>query len=103
MHFGFRAVPTGDHPPERSDSEGVIAAGEYGGGTVIAWDEGGYRPLTDGPFAQALEHGHASFRLDGSKLYGGCPLTRPRGGPDRMGCSTTLTPWIDMSASRLDA
>ncbi|MFD8077430.1 DNA polymerase ligase N-terminal domain-containing protein [Streptomyces sp. NPDC059718] len=68
MHFGFRSVPTEDHPPERADSKGVLAAGEYGGGTVIAWDEGGCRPLADGPFARALEHGHASFRLDGSKL-----------------------------------
>ncbi|MEU1620327.1 DNA polymerase ligase N-terminal domain-containing protein [Streptomyces sp. NPDC005722] len=76
------AVPTEDHPLEYADFEGVITAGEYGGGTVIVWDEGGYRPLTDGPFAEALEHGHASFWLNGAKLHGGYSLTRTRGGPD---------------------
>ncbi|MFD8412350.1 hypothetical protein ACFV2Q_11420 [Streptomyces sp. NPDC059650] len=34
------------------------------------------------PFADALERGHASFRLDGRKLHGGYSLTRIRGGRD---------------------
>ncbi|MET7802029.1 DNA polymerase ligase N-terminal domain-containing protein [Streptomyces decoyicus] len=79
------AVPTEDHPLEYRDFEGVIAAGEYGAGTVIVWDEGSYRPLPGkkGPsrtFSEALERGHASFWLDGSKLHGGYALTRFRGG-----------------------
>ncbi|MFI0904463.1 DNA polymerase ligase N-terminal domain-containing protein [Streptomyces sioyaensis] len=80
------AMPTEDHPLEYRDFEGVIAEGEYGAGTVMVWDEGSYRPLPgkkgrSRTFSEALEHGHASFWLDGSKLHGGYALTRFRGGP----------------------
>lgn len=80
------AMPTEDHPLEYREFEGVIAPGEYGGGTVIVWDEGTYRPLTHDrrnrptSFAEALEQGHVSFWLDGRKLRGGYALTRFRGG-----------------------
>ncbi|MER6359068.1 DNA polymerase ligase N-terminal domain-containing protein [Streptomyces sp. NPDC001634] len=82
------AVPTEDHPLEYEDFEGVIPEGEYGGGTVIVWDRGTYRPLSHDrhgrpvPFEEALERGHATFRLDGSKLHGEYALTRFRGGKD---------------------
>ncbi|MGW7516382.1 DNA polymerase ligase N-terminal domain-containing protein [Streptomyces sp. NPDC054796] len=82
------AVPTEDHPLEYREFEGVIPSGEYGAGSVIVWDEGTYRPLTGegtgggkrapASFAEALERGHASFRLDGAKLRGGYALTRIR-------------------------
>jgi DNA ligase D-like protein (predicted 3'-phosphoesterase) len=78
------ALPTEDHPLEYRTFEGVIAPGEYGGGTVIVWDQGGYRNLSKDragreiPLARALEHGHASFWLDGAKLHGGWALTRIR-------------------------
>lgn len=79
------AMPTEDHPMEYRTYEGVIAPGEYGGGTVIVWDQGGYRNLSrdrrsgaEIPFARALERGHASFWLDGAKLHGGYALTRLR-------------------------
>ncbi|MFF7713253.1 DNA polymerase ligase N-terminal domain-containing protein [Streptomyces sp. NPDC087659] len=80
------ALPTEDHPLEYADFEGVIAPGEYGGGTVIIWDEGTFRNLTEDrhggevPMAEALERGHASFALHGRKLHGGYALTRT--GPD---------------------
>ncbi|MEV0535227.1 DNA polymerase ligase N-terminal domain-containing protein [Kitasatospora sp. NPDC050463] len=83
------AMPTEDHPMEYADFEGVIAEGEYGAGTVIVWDEGTYRSLaTDRhgreiPFDQALEAGHASFRLHGRKLHGAYALTRIRRGGQR--------------------
>jgi DNA ligase D-like protein (predicted 3'-phosphoesterase) len=79
------AMPTEDHPLEYREFEGVIARGEYGAGTVIVWDEGTYTPLERIrrgrriPFAEALEKGHASFRLYGSKLHGDWSLTRFRG------------------------
>ncbi|WP_370415968.1 DNA polymerase ligase N-terminal domain-containing protein [Streptomyces fradiae] len=79
------AMPTEDHPLEYRAFEGVIAPGEYGAGTVIVWDEGTYRNLSEDrhgeevPFAEALDAGHASFWLDGRKLHGGFALTRIRG------------------------
>jgi bifunctional non-homologous end joining protein LigD len=76
------AVPTEDHPLEYRDYEGVISGGQYGAGTVIVWDQGTYRPGGTGSFSQALEGGHASFWLNGSKLHGGYALTRFREGLD---------------------
>ncbi|WP_399881355.1 DNA polymerase ligase N-terminal domain-containing protein [Streptomyces sp. BBFR51] len=82
------AVPTEDHPLEYEEFEGVIPAGEYGGGTVIVWDHGTYEPLSHDrrgrpvDFAESLTHGHARFRLHGAKLRGEYALTRFRGGRD---------------------
>ncbi|MBG0857588.1 3'-phosphoesterase [Streptomyces spinoverrucosus] len=79
------AVPTEDHPLEYEEFEGVIPAGEYGGGTVIVWDHGTYEPLSHDrkgrpvDFGESLERGHATFRLNGSKLHGEYALTRFRG------------------------
>ncbi|MFF7333271.1 DNA polymerase ligase N-terminal domain-containing protein [Streptomyces sp. NPDC008150] len=78
------ATPTEDHPLEYRTFEGTIAAGGYGAGTVIVWDEGTYLNTTtdrhgkDVPLAEALDRGHASFRLNGRKLHGGYALTRIR-------------------------
>ncbi|MFE1428022.1 DNA polymerase ligase N-terminal domain-containing protein [Streptomyces fungicidicus] len=82
------AVPTEDHPLEYEDFEGVIPRGEYGGGTVIVWDRGTYEPLGHDRggrpvgFEEALERGHATFRLHGGKLRGEYALTRFRDGAD---------------------
>nr|WP_202510683.1 DNA polymerase ligase N-terminal domain-containing protein [Streptomyces sp. SID5643] len=82
------AVPTEDHPLEYEEFEGVIPRGEYGGGTVIVWDHGTYKPLSHDrqgrpvDFARSLERGHATFRLSGSKLRGEYALTRFRSGGD---------------------
>ncbi|MGP4008513.1 DNA polymerase ligase N-terminal domain-containing protein [Streptomyces sp. 4N124] len=80
------AMPTEDHPLEYEEFEGVIQEGEYGGGTVIVWDHGTYEPLSHDrkgrpvDFEESLAHGHATFRLNGSKLHGEYALTRFRGG-----------------------
>jgi hypothetical protein len=47
---------------------------------VIVWDAGTWRPLTDGPPGEALEKGHLSFWLEGSKLHGGWTLQRTHAG-----------------------
>ncbi len=39
------AVRTEDHPMAYADFEGVIPAGEYGGGTVMLWDRGTWAPV----------------------------------------------------------
>ncbi|MER5553646.1 DNA polymerase ligase N-terminal domain-containing protein [Streptomyces sp. NPDC002793] len=78
------AVPTDDHPLDYRDFEGVIPQDEQGGGTVIVWDQGTYRPTSHDltgapvPFAESLERGHATFRLDGTELHGEFALTRFR-------------------------
>jgi bifunctional non-homologous end joining protein LigD len=41
------AMAVEDHPYDYKDFEGVIPKGQYGGGTVIVWDEGWYEPATD--------------------------------------------------------
>ncbi|WP_405783279.1 DNA polymerase ligase N-terminal domain-containing protein [Streptomyces sp. NBC_00859] len=94
------AVPTEDHPLEYRDFEGVIPKGEYGGGTVIVWDEGTYRPLSHDrrghavPFGDSIERGHATFWLEGSKLHGEYALTRFHGGRD----STEPEAWLLIKA-----
>lgn len=41
------AMPVEDHPYDYKDFEGVIPKGQYGGGTVIVWDEGWYEPAAE--------------------------------------------------------
>jgi DNA ligase D-like protein (predicted 3'-phosphoesterase) len=79
------AVPTEDHPLDYADFEGVIPEGSYGAGTVLVWDRGAYRNLTEKEgrkigVAEALGRGHVSFWLEGEKVRGGYALTRFRTG-----------------------
>jgi bifunctional non-homologous end joining protein LigD len=41
------AMAVEDHPYDYKDFEGIIPKGQYGGGTVIVWDEGWYEPATE--------------------------------------------------------
>lgn len=72
-----------DHPIEYFDFEGVIPAGEYGGGDVIVWDEGTWKldgtGSAGGP-ARALRDGELHLDLYGSKLRGRFLLVRTRPG-----------------------
>jgi bifunctional non-homologous end joining protein LigD len=72
------AVHVEDHPMEYADFEGVIPAGEYGGGDVIVWDRGTWTPSgTDDP-AAAVAAGELHFDLAGEKLAGRFVLVRTR-------------------------
>jgi bifunctional non-homologous end joining protein LigD len=64
------AVHVEDHPIEYIDFEGVIPAGEYGGGDVIVWDSGTWEPHeTDDPVA-AVAAGELHADVTGHKLRG---------------------------------
>ena len=71
------AVHVEDHPLEYFDFEGVIPAGEYGGGDVIVWDWGTWKPAekTDDP-GQAVRDGELHFDVEGEKLRGRFALVR---------------------------
>ena len=65
-----------DHPLEYASFEGIIPQGEYGGGTVMIWDEGVWAPMEDVDPAKALDSGEIRFVLDGKKLKGSFTLVR---------------------------
>ncbi|NVK43873.1 MAG: DNA ligase [Oceanospirillaceae bacterium] len=75
------AIQTEDHPLGYADFEGVIPKDQYGGGTVLIWDRGSYRNITEKeqglcPPMRALEDGHLLVWLEGEKLAGGYALQR---------------------------
>lgn len=74
------AVRTEDHPLDYGDFEGTIPKGEYGGGTVMLWDEGTWEPLPD---EDHLDEGKLKFRLDGQRLKGNWMLVRIKNNRDR--------------------
>lgn len=77
------AVRTEDHPLEYAKFEGTIQPGEYGAGTVVVWDTGTYRNLTERegrrvPIQRAVDDGHLVVWLEGHKLTGAFALTKTR-------------------------
>src|SRR3546814_7275920 len=68
------AVHVEDHPLEYGDFEGTIPKGEYGGGTVVLWDRGQWKPAGDAK--KGLAKGHLDFELFGEKLNGKWHLVR---------------------------
>ncbi|MDQ6672288.1 MAG: non-homologous end-joining DNA ligase [Chloroflexota bacterium] len=86
------AIQTEDHPYAYGTFEGMIPAGEYGGGEVIVWDAGTYTAVEEGSLPdfrdrerterhmrQSLRKGHLRVFLNGRKLKGGWTLHRTRG------------------------
>ncbi|RWP39182.1 MAG: DNA ligase D [Mesorhizobium sp.] len=73
------AVHVEDHPLEYGDFEGTIPKGEYGGGTVLLWDRGTWKPIGDAHRGYAK--GHLDFELHGEKLGGRWHLVRMAGKP----------------------
>jgi bifunctional non-homologous end joining protein LigD len=72
------AVEVEDHPIEYEDFEGVIPEGQYGGGTVMAWDRGTYYVFGEQPL-KSLREGKLHLVLDGKKAKGEWTLVRIRG------------------------
>jgi bifunctional non-homologous end joining protein LigD len=71
------AVQVEDHPMEYGGFEGAIPKGQYGGGTVMLWDEGTWEPL--GNADESLAKGNLKFILHGQKLHGKWVLVRMGG------------------------
>ena len=71
------AVQVEDHPSSYIDFEGTIPEGQYGGGTVMIWDRGTFKPLSKTP-AKELAGGKLHFVLSGTKLKGEWYLVRLR-------------------------
>jgi len=81
------AMMVEDHPFDYRNFEGIIPKGEYGGGTVIVWDEGTYEPIEEikGKKAQEkhllkqLKEGSLKLNLHGKKLKGEFALVKTNG------------------------
>ncbi len=71
------AVQVEDHPMEYGGFEGTIPKSQYGGGTVMVWDFGEWKPLGD--VDRGLAEGHLKFELHGKKLHGRWALVRMHG------------------------
>jgi bifunctional non-homologous end joining protein LigD len=91
------AMQTEDHPLDYRRFEGVIPAGEYGGGPVMVWDQGIYYPEVEfvkgvrkriedkaegeKVMLEGLAKGELKFFLEGKKLKGSFALVKTKGFP----------------------
>jgi bifunctional non-homologous end joining protein LigD len=71
------AVQVEDHPMEYGGFEGTIPKGQYGGGTVMVWDQGTWEPQGDAN--EGFKTGRLKFILHGQKLKGKWTLVRMGG------------------------
>ncbi len=82
------AVATQDRPIDGADIHSLAQSGALGSSRVEVWDHGYYQNRSHGkrdePIGtlEALESGHLSFDLHGSKLRGGYSLIRMSGRPE---------------------
>lgn len=79
------AMMVEDHPYDYRTFEGIIPKGEYGGGTVIVWDEGTYeatgfegksKKVQEKNLLEKLNGGDVKVTLHGQKLKGEFALFR---------------------------
>lgn len=85
------AMMVEDHPYDYRNFEGIIPEAQYGGGTVIIWDEGTYMPFEadsddlqkqEKQLLQQLKAGKLKFVLKGKKLKGAYALVKAYGRGD---------------------
>jgi bifunctional non-homologous end joining protein LigD len=81
------AMMVEDHPFDYRNFEGIIPQGEYGGGTVIVWDEGTYETIEEFDsvaeqekyLLKELKGGSVKMVLHGKKLKGEFALVKTHG------------------------
>ena len=71
------AVRVEDHPVDYGSFEGTIPQDEYGGGTVMLWDQGTWEPIGD-PH-EGLAGGDLKMRLHGQRMHGEWVLVHMKG------------------------
>ena len=79
------AMMVEDHPYDYRNFEGIIPEGNYGGGTVIVWDEGTYEPMDADDLSKEeqeklllkqLYTGDLKLKMHGKKIKGTFALFR---------------------------
>jgi bifunctional non-homologous end joining protein LigD len=76
------AMQVEDHPVEYNTFEGTIPQGEYGGGTVMLWDNGWYEPEKGGGedgVREGYRKGDLKIVFHGKRMKGSWVLVRTRG------------------------
>jgi bifunctional non-homologous end joining protein LigD len=74
------AVQVEDHPMEYGGFEGIIPQGQYGGGTVMVWDQGTWEPQAGhADVDEGLAKGSLKFIMHGTKMKGRWTLVRMGG------------------------
>jgi len=92
------AMQVEDHPIDYNTFEGTIPKGEYGGGTVMLWDRGTYRPdKSTGDDEAAMRESYARGDLKvtffGERMHGSYALVRMKFSRD--GQSSSAKPqWL---------
>ncbi len=86
------AVHVEDHPLEYGGFEGTIPEGEYGGGTVMLWDEGTWEPIGD-PH-EGLEKGDLKMRIHGQRMKGEWVLVHMKGRDNKLKNGTVRENWL---------
>src|SRR5258705_6459646 len=64
------AMRTEDHPLDYGSFEGTIPKGEYGGGTVIPWDQGPWVPPPSKEPSKTIEDRPPHFTPPGGRVEG---------------------------------
>jgi len=77
------AVRTEDHPLRYTEFKGMIPKGEYGGGTMLIYDEGAYEICKADSLPEAIEKGEVKVFLRGRKLRGEWHLVRTNAKKDQ--------------------
>jgi bifunctional non-homologous end joining protein LigD len=79
------AMMTEDHPYDYASFEGVIPAGNYGGGNVIIWDTGTWELTEPDDPVKGIKSGKLAFRMYGKKIFGEWALVKIKGRPGSKG------------------